>query len=65
MNMLFLYNCKQPPAKLYPDEVVGPPVSHTWIDPFSDNHVEHKGYSIEELEEKGFVGIYLVFDRGL
>lgn len=49
---------EQSPPQLCKDEFVGPARQDTFIDPLSKNDYLHKGYTLEELEKMGCVGIY-------
>lgn len=47
------------PESVGKNEFIGPLRQSTFIDPFSKSGIIHKGYSIEEEESMGKIGIYI------
>ncbi len=57
MAVLWIRN-EKPPVKLQENEFIGEPRQSTFIDPLGKSGYMHVGETVEELKEKGFVGIY-------
>jgi hypothetical protein len=49
---------EQSPPQLHEHEFIGPARQDTFIDPLSKSDYLHKGYTVEELKEMWYVGIY-------
>jgi hypothetical protein len=48
------------PVNLAKNEFIGPVRQSTWIDPLSKSDYVHKGRTVEELEQEGYVGVWML-----